>query len=79
MRGDKVNLEVSRSFSQTNEKPKVDENIMRKKYGMHKGHYKWDLAKSWLTMTNDSFFDCYGFNYVPDYSWVDKVRPYLRE
>jgi hypothetical protein len=70
-------MNLFKGFSFVNEKPKVDEDIMRRKYGKHKDHYKWDLAKSWLTMTNDSFYDCYGFNWVPDYSWVNEVRPYI--
>lgn len=41
------------------------EQQKRQKYGMLDGHYKWDLAKAFFSMSNDDFFNVYGFNFVP--------------
>lgn len=50
---------------------------LKKKYGMYKGYSKVDLTKSFLTMSNDSFFKLYGFNYIPDMKLQDEVREIL--
>jgi hypothetical protein len=55
----------------------IDESVHRAECGMLNGHHKWDLAKSWLTMTNDSFFDRYGFNWVPPIKMYENARKYL--
>ncbi|MEK5038924.1 hypothetical protein [Sporosarcina sp. FSL K6-3457] len=34
-------------------------------YGKFNGHWQWDLAVNWFQMTNDGFFNLYGFNFVP--------------
>lgn len=61
----------------SSEKPKINEDKKRRKYGMHKGHYKWDLAKEWFCMSNDMFFRMYGFNFVPRGQLYDEVREYV--
>lgn len=53
------------------------EQINRIKYGMINGHYKWDLAKAWLTMSNDGFYNLYGFNWVPPVWIYEEVRNYI--
>lgn len=35
------------------------------------------LAKDWLTMSNDDFYEKYGFNFVPSDKLKDKARKEL--
>ena len=53
------------------------ENIKRIRYGKINGHDKWDLAKSWLKMSNDDFYRLYGFNWVPPVWMYEEAREYL--
>ena len=38
------------------------------------GHDPWKLTKSWLTMSNDSFYEIYGFSWVPPMFMQNKVK-----
>lgn len=53
------------------------EEFKRIKYGMFGCHYKWDLAKAWITMSNDDFYDLFGFNWFPNSELREEVRKYL--
>lgn len=53
------------------------EQMNKLKYGMFRGYYCWDLAKAWLTMTNDDFYNLYGFNWVPELFLREEVRKYI--
>lgn len=55
------------------------EQIKRLMYGRYRGYYKWDLAKAWFQMTNDDFFNLYGFSFNPhDYgSLYFEVRKFI--
>lgn len=46
-------------------------------YGMHKGHYQWDLSVNWFQMTNDDFHNLYGFNFVPRGRLFDEARDFV--
>lgn len=46
-------------------------------YGKHRGHNKWDLAKDYFQMSNDAFFDHYGFNFVPTGRLYDEAKGFL--
>ena len=39
----------------------------------YKGYDKKILTKDWLSMTNDDFFDKYGFNYIPSQQMKNKT------
>ncbi len=41
---------------------------------MINGHDEWKLTESFLTMSSDSFFKIYGFNWVPPMWMQDVVR-----
>lgn len=56
---------------------KISEDVYREKYGKFRGYFKWDLAKDWLRITNDDFFDKYGFNWVPPIWMYEQAREYL--
>ncbi|MBM7717172.1 hypothetical protein JOC94_004197 [Bacillus thermophilus] len=43
----------------------MSESQKRLIYGRFRGHWKWDLAVDWFQMSNDDFFNLYGFNFVP--------------
>ena len=61
-----------------NAKPKAtNEQSKRISFGTLNGHYKWDLAKNWLQMSNDGFYRLYGFNWVPPMGMREEVRKYL--
>lgn len=47
------------------------------KYGKHKGFYKWDLALVFFQTPNDTFFNMYGFNFVPQGELFDEAKNYL--
>ena len=49
----------------------------RQRFGKHRGHYKWDLAISFLSLDNQKFFDLYGFNYVPERQITELARLHL--
>lgn len=49
----------------------------RIKYGRYKGHYKWDLALEWFQTDNDTFFERYGFNFVPRGELFNKAKEFL--
>lgn len=49
----------------------------RARFGMHRGHHKWDLAISFLSMDNDAFFKLYGFSYVPEGHLLDIAKLHL--
>jgi hypothetical protein len=47
--------------------------------GNERRHYfKDDLTKCWLTMSNDSFYNVFGFNWVPTYEQQKKIRALLK-
>lgn len=50
---------------------------MRMKFGNFKGHYEWDLAVEWFQMSNDDFFEKYGFNFVPRGKLFEQAREYV--
>lgn len=56
----------------------LEEN-KRKQYGKYKNHYKWDLAKNWFNMSNDEFFQIYGFSWTPhnEKGLYDECRLFL--
>lgn len=59
------------------DKGRTTEQTYRLRYGKMNGHYKWDLAKAWLTMSNDSFYELYGFSWVPP-SWMyEQAREFI--
>ncbi|MHB8124684.1 MAG: hypothetical protein ACYDEJ_03405 [Desulfitobacteriaceae bacterium] len=61
-----------------NAKPKTtNEQAKRLNYGKLNGHYKWDLAKDWLRMSNDGFYQLYGFSWVPPIGMYEEARKYL--
>lgn len=41
---------------------------------MINGCDEWELTESFLTMSNDSFFKLYGFNWIPPMWMQDVVR-----
>lgn len=49
------------------------------KYGKHKGHYKWDLALIFFETPNDTFFEMFGFNFVPRGELFDEAKAYLAQ
>jgi hypothetical protein len=55
------------------------EDGRRFRYGRYKGHYKWDLAKSFFTMSNDSFFELYKFNFVPKALLFSEAKQFLAD
>lgn len=55
----------------------VNETQKRKWYGTFKGHNQWDLAKDWFQMSNDDFFNQYGFNFVPKGQLFDEAKRFL--
>lgn len=54
-------------------------NINKDKYGTLNGHYKWDLALDWVTHSNDSFYNNYGFTFTPSSELHKAVKEYLAE
>lgn len=56
----------------------LKEDQYREQYGMYRGYYNWDLTIAYLTMDNDTFFNCYGFNYSPDSQLSDIARLHLQ-
>jgi len=54
-----------------------NEQMQKIIYGKYKGYYRWDLAKDWLQMSNDYFYETYDFNWVPDSELREEVRKYL--
>lgn len=70
-----INTAFADSFNNHNESQQPKRNL----YGKYKGFYKWDLTKDWFSMSNDSFFEQYGFNFNPhDYKGLyADVRKFL--
>jgi hypothetical protein len=60
-----------------NQQPAINEDKMRVRYGTERGHFKWDLAKAFFTTDNDTFFEVYGFNFVPRGLLFDKAKEFL--
>ncbi|PPA70058.1 hypothetical protein [Jeotgalibacillus proteolyticus] len=59
------------------ERMRIATNYMnRRKYGKHKGHFKWDLAVSYFRMDNDTFFSVWGFNFVPEGRLWEEAKDY---
>ncbi len=50
---------------------------MKANYGKYKGYWKWDLAIDFYKMSNDGFFNKYGFNYVPTGQLRKDVQAHL--
>lgn len=50
---------------------------IRMKFGKFKGHYEWDLAVEWFQMSNDYFFEKYGFNFVPKGKLFEQAKEYV--
>lgn len=40
-------------------------------------HDAFNLTVAWLKMSNDSFFEVYGFNWIPPYSYSKEVKKHL--
>ncbi|PDZ06568.1 hypothetical protein CON03_07115 [Bacillus cereus] len=57
----------------------INETHQRKWYGTFKGHNQWDLAKDWFQMTNDDFFNQYGFNFVPKGKLFNDAKSFLAD
>ncbi|QEL79400.1 hypothetical protein DN407_12485 [Bacillus sp. JAS24-2] len=55
----------------------VNESLKRTKYGEYKGYNQWDLAKDYFQMSNDEFFNRYGFNFVPKDRLFDDAKRFL--
>ncbi|WP_416808880.1 hypothetical protein [Bacillus thuringiensis] len=55
----------------------INETHQRKWYGTFKGYNQWDIAKDWCQMSNDDFFNQYGFNFVPKGQLFDDVKRFL--
>ncbi len=53
------------------------DSIVAIKGNKQKIYKKEYLTKCWLTMSNDSFFDMFGFNWVPPLELQEKVRQRL--
>lgn len=53
--------------------------VNKDKYGTLNGYYKWDLAIDWLTHSNDSFYNNYGFTFTPKGELYEDVKQYLNE
>jgi hypothetical protein len=51
--------------------------IVATKGNQRKVYSKETLAKSWLTMSNDSFYNFYGFNWVPPLEMQSRIRKTL--
>lgn len=57
----------------------INETHQRKWYGTFKGHTQWDLAKDWCQMSNDDFFNQYGFNFVPKGQLFNDAKSFLAD
>ncbi|CKE77448.1 MULTISPECIES: hypothetical protein [Bacillus cereus group] len=55
----------------------VNESLRRKKYGENNGYSQWDLAKDFFRMSNDAFFNIYGFNFVPKGRLFDEAKSFV--
>ncbi|KAA1807143.1 MULTISPECIES: hypothetical protein [Bacillus] len=55
----------------------VNESLRRTKYGEYNGHNQWDLAKDFFRMSNDEFFNQYGFNFVPKGRLFDDAKSFI--
>ncbi len=55
----------------------ANEKTSRALYGKLGKHFVWDLAVDFFKMSNDMFFDKYGFNYVPRGSLFDKAKEHV--
>lgn len=49
-------------------------NAYKNRFGTYKGFSRWKLIIDYLSMSNESFFKVYGFNFVPkrheiDFAW----------
>lgn len=55
----------------------VNESLRRTKYGEYNGHNQWDLAKDFFRMSNDAFFNIYGFNFVPKGRLFDEAKSFV--
>ncbi|MDZ5608591.1 hypothetical protein U2I54_16190 [Bacillus pseudomycoides] len=55
----------------------INEEKKRTMYGKHNGHNQWDLAKDYFQMSNDAFFDHYGFNFVPRGRLYKEAKSFL--
>lgn len=56
-----------------------DHERMTKKYGKESGYPKFKLALDFFQMSNDAFFELYGFNFVPKGNLYDEARKYITE
>lgn len=60
-----VNVRAQQALDTQMNEARAIHSRMRPKYGMHKGHWQWDLAIDFFSMSNDAFHRIYGFNFVP--------------
>lgn len=51
--------------------------INKEKYGTLNGYLKWDLTLDWLIHSNDSFYNNYGFSFVPSTELLNEVKEYI--
>lgn len=52
---------------------------MRTEHGMAHGCYRWDLAMDFFNMSNDMFFEKYGFNFIPRGKLFDEAKRFKYE
>jgi hypothetical protein len=67
--------EARKAERERNEKAR--EASKRLLYGKYKGYWRWDLAVNWFQMTNDGFFNFYGFNFVPRGRLHEEARDFV--
>ena len=70
-------IDISSTKDHTGYHKVVNEETFRIKYGKLNGYYKWDLAKSWLQMSNDDFYKVFGISWVPPIWMYEQARKYL--
>jgi len=71
-------MSLTKSF--VNELNKIDEVKVEKhrnNFGKHEGYYQWDLAVNWFRMSNDGFYNMYGFNFVPRGRLYEDAREFV--
>lgn len=52
-------------------------SIVAKKGTQQRVYSKEQLTRSWLTMSNDSFFRAFGFNWVPPIDLQNRIKKEL--
>lgn len=69
-------VEIKNEYNIKSANERANSN-MRNKFGKHKDHYEWDLAVEWFQTSNDTFFEKYGFNFVPRGKLFDEAKEYV--